>query len=166
MIFFKFSIVSLRSTVKSNCPPVVGVILIVISGSVTGETTQPHPGDDGVAVGNAAPRPPADDDDVVRKSELVMLANGEDVNEEDVGDVSASSSAALLLLRPGLLSPIAVTSDGDFQLKPWVPVFSQLELCTRRITVYTRRARTLHLFHLSQSDLNLLPLASPPRFYF
>lgn len=87
---------------------------MVISGSVTGETTQPHPGDDdGVAVvGNADPRPPADD---VRKSEFAIVANDEVENvDDDVGDVSASSSAALLLLRPGLLSPIAVTSDGDF----------------------------------------------------
>lgn len=55
MIFFKFSMVSERSIVRSNCPPVVGVMLIVISSGSTvavavaaaaalPETTRPHPG--------------------------------------------------------------------------------------------------------------------------
>lgn len=45
MIFLRFSTVSVRSTVRSNCPPVVGVMLMVISsGSRTVAATQPHPG--------------------------------------------------------------------------------------------------------------------------
>lgn len=45
MIFLRFSIVSVRSTVRSNWPPVVGVMLMVISsGSRTVVATQPHPG--------------------------------------------------------------------------------------------------------------------------
>lgn len=52
IIFLRFSIVSERSTVRSNCPPVVGVMLIVISsGSMAAAATQPHPGGDGDAVG-------------------------------------------------------------------------------------------------------------------
>lgn len=44
MIFFRFSTVSLRSTVSSNWPPVVGVMLTVISSLSTAAATQPHPG--------------------------------------------------------------------------------------------------------------------------
>lgn len=52
IFFLRFSIVSDRSTVRSNCPPVVGVMLMVISsGSTAAATTQPHPGGDGDVIG-------------------------------------------------------------------------------------------------------------------
>lgn len=43
-IFLRFSTVSVRSMIRSNCPPVVGVMLTVISSfSKTVPATQPHP---------------------------------------------------------------------------------------------------------------------------
>jgi len=46
MIFLRFSTVSLRSTARSNWPPVVGVMHTVISSlsSAVAAATQPHPG--------------------------------------------------------------------------------------------------------------------------
>ena len=68
MIFLRFSTVSVRSTVRSNCPPVVGVMLIVISsGSRTVAATQPHPG----CSGDVEEEDDNDDDEEDNEEEFV-----------------------------------------------------------------------------------------------
>lgn len=64
IVFLRFSTVSVRSTVRSNCPPVVGVMLMVISsGSRTVAATQPHPGCAGDDVGEEEEEEDNDDDE-------------------------------------------------------------------------------------------------------
>lgn len=73
MIFLRFSTVSVRSTVRSNCPPVVGVMLMVISsGSRTVAATQPHPG-----CGGGGGVEEADDDNDDDEDDEEFVGSGE-----------------------------------------------------------------------------------------